>query len=237
MSRIGIIGALQVEIDLLLNAMEVKQEINYAGFPFFTGKMNGEDIMVTRCGVGKVNAAACTQLLINQFKVDYIINTGIAGSLREDVQLLDMVISSDVVHHDVRKAQMKNLFPFQEAFLANEQLVNLAKEACMGLGACYHIGRIVSGESFVDSTEVKENICKNLSAHCVEMEGSSVGHVAFINNIPFIVIRCISDFANEEAVMDYKDFEQKAGHQSAAIVLSMIRNFRNVSCKDQILNT
>lgn len=225
MNRIGLIGAMQVEIDLLLNEIKVQKETIVAGFQFIIGKFNEEEIIVTRCGVGKVNAAACTQLLINEFKVDYIINTGVAGSLREDVQLLDMVISSDVVHHDVRKAQMKNLFPFQEAFRANEKLIKFAKDACLEAGVSCHIGRVASGESFVETTYLKESICKNLSPHCVEMEGSAVGHVAFINKVPFIVIRCVSDFANEEAFMDYQIFEQKAGNQSAAIVLSMIRNF------------
>lgn len=225
MNKIGIIGAMQVEIDLLLNGMEVHKETILAGFPFIIGRFNGEEIIVTRCGVGKVNAAACTQLLINEFKVDYIINTGIAGSLREDVQLLDMVISSDLVHHDVRKAQMKNLFPFQESFQANGKLIKLAKDACMEAGVSCHIGRVASGESFVETSELKESIFTNLTPHCVEMEGSAVGHVAFINKVPFVVIRCVSDFANEEAVMDYKEFEKRAGHQSAAIVLSMIRDF------------
>jgi adenosylhomocysteine nucleosidase len=226
MKKIGIIGAMQIEIDLVLDKMIVLEEYNYAGFPFYTGVLFGKDIVLTRCGVGKVNAASCTQILIDRFDIDSIINTGIAGSLKQEVSICEMVISSDVTHHDVRKAQMKNLFPFQETFIANKELLDLAIKACNSseLKPKYHCGRIVSGECFVEDTKLKDVLVSEYSPACVEMEGSSVGHVAFINKIPFILLRCISDNADEEATNTYENFEKIAGNLSASIVIEMIRN-------------
>lgn len=226
MKKIGIIGAMQVEIDLILEKMEVLEESTYAGFSFYQGVLYGKQIVLTRCGVGKVNAASCTQILIDRFDVDCIINTGIAGSLKQDVRIGDVVISSDVTHHDVRKAQMKNLFPFQETFHADQELIDLAIKACTlsELKPTYHFGRIVSGECFVEDTKLKDGLVSDYSPACVEMEGSSIGHVAFINKIPFLVIRCISDNADEEAGNTYENFEKMAGNLSASIVMELIRN-------------
>ncbi|MBE4907564.1 5'-methylthioadenosine/adenosylhomocysteine nucleosidase [Bacillus luteolus] len=225
MKKIGIIGAMQVEIDLLIARMETYENSTVAGFPFYTGTLFGKDIVLTRCGVGKVNSAACTQILIDRFNVDCIINTGIAGSLRKEIGILDLVISSDVTHHDVRKAQMKNLFPYQESFIANNRMIVLAQKACETLEVKpnYHFGRIVSGECFVSDTRLKETIINEYSPACVEMEGSAIGHVAFLNNIPFLILRCISDQADDEAAMSYENFEKLAANQSAAVVLEMIK--------------
>ncbi|WP_223701734.1 5'-methylthioadenosine/adenosylhomocysteine nucleosidase [Sutcliffiella deserti] len=224
MKRVGIIGAMQIEIDLVLDKMELLKEYKFAGFPFYTGVLYGREIVLTRCGVGKVNSASCTQILIDRFNIDCVINTGIAGSLKNDISVCEMVISSDVTHHDVRKAQMKNLFPFEETFIASEELINLAIKACISTASKYHCGRIVSGECFVEDNKLKGVLLNDYSPACVEMEGSSVGHVAFINNIPFIIIRCISDNADEEAAITYDTFEKIAGNQSASIVIEMISN-------------
>ncbi len=225
MKKIGIIGAMQVEIDLLIARMKTYEEFTIAGFPFYTGTLFGKNIVLTRCGVGKVNSAACTQVLIDRFNVECIINTGIAGSLKSEIKILDLVISSDVTHHDVRKAQMKNLFPFKESFIANNSLVELAKKACemLDVKPNYHFGRIVSGEGFVSDTRLKDKLINDYSPACVEMEGSAIGHVAFINNIPFLILRCISDQADEDAAMLYEHFEELAANQSAAVVLEMIK--------------
>jgi adenosylhomocysteine nucleosidase len=226
MKKIGIIGAMQIEIDLIIEKMEVLEESTHAGFSFYTGMLKGKLIVLTRCGVGKVNAASCTQILIDRFEVDCIINTGIAGSLKQDVCIGDLVISSDVTHHDVRKAQMRNLFPFQETFIANKDLIDLAVKACnvSERKPTFHCGRIVSGECFVEDTKLKDGLITDYAPACVEMEGSSIGHVAYINNIPFVIIRCISDNADEEAIYTYENFEKMAGDLSASIVIELIRN-------------
>jgi adenosylhomocysteine nucleosidase len=221
---IGIIGAMQVEIDLLLQQMVVIEEKRFAGFPFVIGHIEGRKAIITRCGVGKTNAACCTQILIDKFQVTSIIHTGIAGSLRHDVGIGDIVISSDVTHHDVARNQMKHLFPFQETFLANSKLIELARTACpsVALKSRIHVGRIVSGECFVSDAEVRDRIISLHSPHCVEMEGAAIGHVAHINQVPFVVIRSISDNADEAASNTYESFEEIAAQQSASIVIEMI---------------
>jgi adenosylhomocysteine nucleosidase len=225
MKRLGIIGAMRLEIDLVLDKMEVLEEYKYAGFTFFKGVLHGKEMVITCCGVGKVNAASCTQILIDRFDVDCIINTGIAGSLSQDVGVCDIVISTDVTHHDVRKAQMKHLFPFQETFMANKELMELAVKSCHSseLKPKYHCGRIISGESFVEDSKLKNALVSEYSPACVEMEGSSIGHVSYINEVPFLILRCISDNADEEATHSYENFEKVAAKQSASIVIEMVR--------------
>lgn len=225
MKKIGIIGAMELEIKLLLDNMELNNKENISGFSYYSGRILGQDIVVTSCSIGKVNAAACTQILIDRFNVDCIINTGIAGGLHSDVNLCDVVISSDVTYHDVRKSQMKGWFPFKECFESDDKLVEVAIKACDAIKNKewkYHIGRIVSGECFVADKKLKETIIKEYSPHCVEMEGAAIGHIAHINNVPFLIIRCISDNANDEATLDYETFETIAANQSSNIVLNMI---------------
>lgn len=225
MKTIGIIGAMDVEIELLKNKVNTYKTENIAGFNFFLGSIDDKNIIITCCGGGKVNAAACTQILIDRFGVDSIINTGIAGGLHESVKICDVVISSNVTHHDVRKKQMESCFPYKEHFEANEKLIQAASKACelhKSENWNYHIGRIVSGESFIEDSEIKRNLIRDYSPHCVEMEGSAIGHVAYINNIPFVVIRSISDNADDEATMSYRTFETIAANKSAEIVFSMI---------------
>lgn len=224
MNKIGIVGALQIEIDLVLEKMNVLAEFKFAGFPFYTGTLHGKEIFLARSGVGKVNSAACTQILIDRFNIDCVINIGIAGSMKSEINICDMVLSTDVTHHDVRRAQMRNLYPFQETFIASEALIHLAKKGCEALAIKYHCGRVVSGECFVEDKKLKEIILKEYAPACVEMEGSSIGHVAYINQIPFIILRSISDNADEDALTSYEDFEARAAKQSASVVIEMISN-------------
>lgn len=226
MKTIGIIGAMNVEIELLKDRIRIDRKENIAGFDFFLGYVDGKNVIITCCGGGKVNAASCTQILIDRFDVDCIINTGIAGGLHESVKICDVVISNNVTHHDVRKAQMESCFPFKIHFEASDKLIEAAIKACELFhidGWNYHTGRIISGESFIDDSEVKKRLIRDYSPHCVEMEGSAIGHVAHINNIPFVIIRSISDNADDDATISYKEFEAIAANRSAEIVLSMIK--------------
>lgn len=222
--NIGIIGAMQVELDLIVGRMDVHEEYTFAGFPFYVGNIAERKVVVTRCGVGKTNAACCTQILIDKFSVESIIHTGIAGSLRPEVGICDVVISSDVTHHDVAPIQMKKLYPFQESFSASVNLVELAQAVCQALDfeSKWHVGRIVSGECFVSDAEVRDRIISQYSPYCVEMEGAAIGHVAHINQVPFVVIRSISDNADANATDTYESFEQRAAERSAAIVHEMV---------------
>ncbi|MFJ8353609.1 5'-methylthioadenosine/adenosylhomocysteine nucleosidase [Bacillus paramycoides] len=226
MNRIGIIGAMQIEIDLLLEKLHLKEEHTIAGMPFYKGKFMDTEVIITRCGVGKVNAAACTQILINKYDVDSIINTGVAGGLHPDVKVGDLVISTNVTHHDVSKNQMKNLFPFQESFTASKELRELAREACnsSSLNISAHEGRIVSGECFVEDSILKIKLINEYAPHCTEMEGAAIGHVAHINNIPFLVMRSISDSADDEAQVSYDDFAKTAANYCSEIIVEMLKN-------------
>ncbi len=226
MKNIGIIGAMALEIELLKNKIDINRKENIAGFDFFLGSIKDKNVIITRCGEGKVNAASCTQILIDRFGVDCIVNTGIAGGLHESVKICDVVISNNVTHHDVRKGQMESCFPYRDCFQADEKLIESAVKACKLHHSeewNYHIGRIVSGESFIQDSEIKKNLIRDYSPHCVEMEGSAIGHVAHINNIPFVVIRSISDNADDEATISYNTFETMAANKSAEIVLSMLQ--------------
>ncbi len=225
MKKIGIIGAMELEIKLLLDNLELNKKENISGFSYYSGRILGQDIVITSCSIGKVNAAACTQILIDKFNVDCIINTGIAGGLHSDVKLCDVVISSDVTYHDVRKSQMKQWFPFKESFESDNKLVEAAIKSCNSIENKewkYHIGRIVSGECFVSDKKLKETIIKDYSPHCVEMEGAAIGHISHINNVPFLIIRCISDNADDDATLDYETFETIAASQASNIILKMI---------------
>ncbi|MGG0722390.1 5'-methylthioadenosine/adenosylhomocysteine nucleosidase [Bacillus mycoides] len=226
MNRIGIIGAMQIEIDLLSEKLVIQEQQTIAGIPFYVGEFMGTEVIVTRCGVGKVNAAACTQILISKFDVESIINAGVAGGLHPDVKVGDLVISTNVTHHDVNKNQMKNLFPFQEEFHASEELRDLARKAVnsSSLNITVHEGRIVSGECFVEDSKLKEQLVTEYAPHCTEMEGAAIGHIAHINDIPFLVIRSISDSADDEAQVSYDDFAKTAANYCSEIIVEMIKN-------------
>ncbi|MCL1948625.1 MAG: 5'-methylthioadenosine/adenosylhomocysteine nucleosidase [Turicibacter sp.] len=218
--RIGIIGAMDIEIQEIKKWMGTYQTVQKAGFTFYVS----EFVVLTSCGVGKVNASCCTQLLIDTFQVSAIINTGIAGGLHPEVETLDMVLSSTCTYHDVRPVQMASCFPFQEAFIADPALMDLAKEAFEKLetGSRLHVGKIVTGESFVSSSQHKEEIVKGYAPHCVEMEGAAIAHVAHLNQVPFLIIRCISDMADGNAALTYEQFEIQAASLSANLVCLML---------------
>lgn len=226
MKTVGIIGAMDVEIEMILKEMDSLKKHNYAGFKIYTGNIEGKKVVLSRCGTGKVNAAACTQILIDKLGVDAIVNTGIAGSLSPKIKICDVVISTEVTYHDVRKGQMINLFPNQESFKADIKLINMAIESCSKVleeeNLRCHTGLVVTGEQFVAEKVLKDRIVEEYKPLCVEMEGGAIGHVAYLNSIPFVVIRSISDNADDEATLSYEEFEKTAAHHSARIVLEMI---------------
>ncbi|SHE93759.1 5'-methylthioadenosine/adenosylhomocysteine nucleosidase [Clostridium fallax] len=225
MKVIGIIGAMAMEIQLIKDKIIIDREERYAGFEFFIGKYRKLDIVLTSCGIGKVNAASCTQILIDRYNVTDIINTGIAGSLNEKVKVCDIVISDNVTYYDVRQMQMKNSFPFKTFFTANKQLKKIAIKAYENSilkDYSYHIGRIITGESFVSDDNLKATIIKDYKPYCVEMEGAAIGHVADINGIPFIIIRSISDNADDNTSLSYDKFKDIASNNAALLILNML---------------
>ena len=214
---IGIIGAMQEEVEQIVAVMDVEREETKASMTFRAGKLSGKDVVIVVSGIGKVNAAICTQILVDDFKVDYVINTGIAGSLNAAIDIGDIVISSDVLHHDMDATNFG--YPLGQvprmdtlSFPADKHLIEVAKNVCAKvipeIGT--HVGRIVSGDQFISDKAVKERITKNFNGFCTEMEGASIAHTAYLNKVPFVIIRAISDKADDSATIDYPTFEKQA---------------------------
>lgn len=181
--------------------------------------------MVVRSGVGKVNAAICTQILIDEFHVTAVVNTGIAGALKDEINIGDLVISTDLVQHDMDATgfgyplgQIPQMEVF--SFQADERLSNLAKKACEEVNPEIQVfqGRIVSGDQFVSDRAVKEKIAGNFDGYCTEMEGAAIAQAAYLNGVPFVVVRAVSDKADESAAMDYPAFERMAVEHSVKLV-------------------
>ena len=203
---IGIIGAMDEEVAALKEKMEVEKVTDRASMQFVEGKLEGKEVTVVRSGIGKVNAAVCAQILASEFHVDTLINTGIAGSLDAKIDIGDMVISTDALHHDMDATAFG--YPLGEvprmdilAFPADEKLI-----------------RLVSGDQFVASDEVKEKIRSNFGGLCTEMEGAAIAHTAYLNDISYVIIRAISDKADGSASEDYPTFEKKAIAHSVRLV-------------------
>lgn len=225
MGNIGIIGAMDIEVQLIKDKITISDKKQYGGFKFYLAKYKDFNVVITCCGVGKVNASSCTQILIDKFNVTKIINTGVAGSLNEKVKLCDIVISDNVTYHDVNKFQMKECFPYKEFFNAEKQLIKLAikaYESIVSQNYNYHVGRIVTGEIFVEDDVLKEKIIHDYNPYCVEMEGGAIGHVAYINEVPFVVIRSISDNADKNATAKFDEFKNFSADNSATLVLKML---------------
>lgn len=228
--KTGIIGAMEEEVTALKEAMDVQQVTETASMEFMEGILEGKEVVVVRSGVGKVNAGICAQILAQQFQVSAIINTGIAGSLDAAINIGDMVISTDAVYHDVDAAtfgyepgqvpQMDTL-----AFPADPKLIRKASEANRKANPDIQTftGRIASGDQFIGDQERKEWIKQTFHASCVEMEGTAIAHAAFLNKVSYVIIRAISDKADNSAVMDYPTFEKQAIAHSVALVKELIR--------------
>lgn len=225
MEIIGIIGAMDVEVDTLKKDMKVKREVQRAGMTFCQGELCGQEAVVVRSGVGKVNAAICTQILIDEFHVTAVVNTGIAGALKAEINIGDLVISTDLVQHDMDATgfgyplgQIPQMEVF--SFQADERLSNLAKKACEEVNPEIQVfqGRIVSGDQFVSDRAVKEKIAGNFDGYCTEMEGAAIAQAAYLNGVPFVVVRAVSDKADESAAMDYPAFERMAVEHSVKLV-------------------
>ena len=229
MKTIGIIGAMEVEVAILKEKMEDVRIIKKASMDFYEGILAGKKVVVVRSGIGKVNAGICAQILADVFSVDAIINTGIAGSLNKNINIGDIVLSTDVVQHDMdatgfgyRKGQIPQMPVF--FFNADDNLRRLAAEVCKEVNPDIQVfeGRIASGDQFVCDQDVKNRIVSEFSAYATEMAGAAIGQAAYLNEIPFLVVRAISDKADGSAQMDYSEFEKAAVDHSVRLTLNML---------------
>ena len=231
MGRTGIIGAMEEEVALLKEKMEIEVVVKKASMEFYQGHLNGREVVVVRSGIGKVNAGMCAQILVDVFNVSHLINTGIAGSLKAEINIGDLVISSDLVHHDMDavsfgypKGQIPQMDVF--SFEADKALADLAEKVCEEVNPEIQVfhGRVVSGDQFIADKETKENISTLFAGYCTEMEGAAIAQTAHLNEVPFVVLRAISDKADDSASMDYPTFEKQAVAHSVRLVRGMMKN-------------
>lgn len=230
--KLGIIGAMDVEVAALKAKMENVTVTTRAGTEYYAGQLEGLPAVVVQCGVGKINAAMCTQILIDCFDVDAIVNTGIAGSLLAELDIGDLVISRDAIHHDFDLrfwgrpiGQVPGLDVI--AFPADEKLMNAAFAAAEAENAGHtKVGRVASGDQFICSKEQKEKIIADTGAICAEMEGASIAHTAYRNGVPFVIVRAISDKADDSAEMDYPTFEAIAARRCANVTCRLAKSLR-----------
>lgn len=221
MDTIAIIGAMPSEladIRKMLGEAEIK---HISGFDFYINEYNGKKLINACCGIAKVNAAVCTQVMTDNFKPDCIINAGIAGGMDDRIKVCDVVVSDEVLPHDLDLHFLNDYPPYCGIFKADDKLIAAAEKVCADNGVKSFRGRIVSGEAFITSSEVKKTIQDNFSPMAVDMESSAVGHCCFLNSMPFVSVRCISDNADDEGAMSFDEFEKIAAKRVAEIVLEM----------------
>ena len=229
MKKLGIIGAMTVEVETLKEKMENPTVTVRAGMEFCEGTLEGCPAVVVMCGVGKVNAAMCVQVLCDCFGVTHIVNTGVAGSLCAELDIGDLVISKDAMYHDftceaLNPAYVVGLVPGLgvREFTADAELVQLAQAAAEQVNPGHsRVGRVASGDQFVGGKAQKAKIVADTGAVCTEMEGAAIAHAAWRNGVPFVVIRAISDKADDSAEMDYPTFEAIAAKRCASVTQNL----------------
>lgn len=230
---IGIIGAMDVEIELLKSDLNLNEKKERAQMVFYQGELKGKDVVLVKSGIGKVNAAVCTQILVDDFSVDKVIFTGVAGAVDKELDVGDIVISTDTIQHDVNSTAMGyELGEIAEMnkirFEADQNLISLARDAGGKLiedGADIKVvaGRVLSGDEFIADDEKVEWLKEAFDGYCAEMEGAAVGQACFLNDIPFVIIRSMSDKADGSAEVDYSTFMKKAAKRSYRIVEEMLQ--------------
>lgn len=229
--KIGIIGAMEVEVASLKSSMDIKRTVERASMEFCEGTIGGIDVVVVKSGVAKVNAGICVQILCDIFEVTHVINTGVAGSLDARINIGDIVLSTDACYHDVdatvfgyKKGEIPQLGV--HAFPADKELIGKAsaaiKKAAPDIGVFE--GRVCSGDQFISSPDVKKAIIDEQGGMCAEMEGAAIAQACYLNKVPFIIIRAISDKADGSDIVDYPVFEEKAAHDCAAVVTELIKS-------------
>lgn len=235
--KLGIIGAMSVEVETLKKQMQDLTVTNRAGMEFYQGLLEELPVVVVVCGVGKVNAALCVQILCDCFAVTHVVNTGVAGSLCAELDIGDLVISQDAMYHDFDCHVLNSNYPVGQVpglsvrmFPADSALTEFAYAAAQQVHPGHaRIGRVASGDQFVCDKQQKERIIADTQALCTEMEGAAIAHAAWRNQVPFVVIRAISDKADNSAEMDYPTFEAIAAKRCAAVTQTLAKKLRETN--------
>ncbi len=230
MKIIGIIGAMEEEIINIKKYLNNICSKNIMGLEFYKGTIDNIEIVLVRSGIGKVNAAICSQTLINIFNVNCIINTGVAGAINKQLDIGDIVISRDAIYHDFdttvfgdTKGHIPNMK--QSIFESDKKLIDIVYDSAKQLTSNnIVIGRIASGDQFICDINKKNYIYKEFNAECVEMEGAAIAHTCYLNQIPFVIIRSISDKAEEGNTNNYNEFFKNSAKIASEIIINMIKN-------------
>ena len=216
---IGIIAAMESEMAYFKERLEGLQEEILGGLPCCTGTLDGHEVAVAQCGVGKVNAAMHAQMLIDRHHVTALIQTGIGGSLSPEAPHLSMVIGRELVYHDMQKWVLEQYFPHRLSYTADERLLEIAQRCAPEDSVT---GIIATGDIFVDDAATKTAIARDYGAVCCEMEGAAIAQAAALNGLPCLILRCISDMADGDAGMTFQQFEHIAAEKAARMVHRMI---------------
>jgi adenosylhomocysteine nucleosidase len=227
----GIICALKIEINGLLAKMQEFEKQTIAGLDFYSGEINSKKVVLLECGIGKVNAALGTQIMIDYYKPKVIINSGIAGSLSTELKIGDIVISKDCVQHDMNGIALGD--PRGEIWFTDEKRIDIpAHKAtyeklyqCTKVlsGVNVKIGRVATGDIFISGVNKRRFIADAFSALCCEMEGGAVGQVCYRNNVPFAILRSISDDMTNNQGMDFEEFKNLAAENSIKVMLEFLK--------------
>jgi adenosylhomocysteine nucleosidase len=223
--KIGVIGAMQMEVDTLKEALKDASTETCSGVEYVSGKIGDVEVVAAVCGIGKVFAAICAEAMILRFHVDMVVNIGVAGALTKDLGVLDVAVADKVVQHDMDTSPLGDpvglISGINEIFLpANASMSSLLAECLREKGVHYLKGTIASGDQFIATAEKKRWIREHFEAIAAEMEGASIGHVCYVNKVPFAILRSISD--SEGGAMDYQTFAEKAAVQSIEVVIAFI---------------
>ena len=220
---IGILAAMDTEAKSIVADLENSVIEEIAGYTYYRGIYQDKKVVLTICSIGKVSSALSAQIMIDHYGVDFVINTGIAGGLDEDLKILDIVIGERLAYHDFEESVKTDYFPFKEYYNSDAEAVESVYRIAEDEGITAHKGLILTGDQFIESDEKKRELVERFeNPMCVEMEGTAISQAAYINDVPSIVIRCISDMADTGGMMTYQEFKEKASDESARIVKRLI---------------
>ena len=227
---IGIIGAMQPEVERLISELASPERLTVSGIDFYVGDLRGRRVCIARCGVGKVFAAICAEAMIIRYSPRLVVNSGVGGALDPSLRPLDIVFADKLVQHDMDTSPLGDPVGLISGinkiyFDTDERAVSILRESASALGVHSLVGTVASGDKFISARSDKERIVNSFGAVCCEMEGAAVAHTAFVNGTAFAVVRAISDSADGEASMDYPTFLPKAVKISTALTLSLIEKY------------
>jgi len=226
---VGIIGAMAVEVENILKKMTGAKQEKISGITYYMGKIENRDCVVAQCGIGKVAAAVCAQTMILKYSPDVVINVGVAGGIGEGIHIGDLVVSSGLVQHDIDTTALGDPMALISGLNlvtipTSERLVRLVEQVgAESYDGGVHIGVIASGDQFISGKEKLNQLARDYEAKACEMEGGSIAQVCYMNQVEFVVIRAISDNANEDASVDYATFSVESAHKTAELIDQLVQ--------------